>query len=425
VVVAGAVLRIGYVLAVTQHDTNLYDATWYELSARTIAEGEGFFIDPFQVLRDPSVHEPNADHPPLTVLVLVPGALLGSGQAGELAMRGTMVLLGCATIVLVGRLGRRLAGDAVGLLGAAIAAVDPNLWMNDGLLMSESLATLLTFALVYGAYRVLGGDRSLRWAAGLGLLVALAALARAELGLLGPLLVAPLLLLTRDGRWVRRGLVTAGAFLLLLGPWVAFNMSRFEEPTTISTGLGLALRSGNCDATYYGDKIGWSEVFEPCTPNRHGEEQSVWDARLRHDALRYMRDHVDRLPVVALARVGRIWNVYRLDQSLDLSAGESRPLWAGWAGAVATWLLVPLSVVGALSLRRRGVAVWPLVVSISVTTLVVLGGLGGLLRYRAPAEPALVLLAAAGIWALVDARRRPGEPVPQGATDAPPAAADR
>jgi 4-amino-4-deoxy-L-arabinose transferase-like glycosyltransferase len=428
IVLVAAGLRITYVLAVTQHDERLYDATWYELSARVMAEGEGFFVDPFKALADPDADEPNADHPPLTVIALLPGALLGPGQAGELAMRFTMVLIGCGTVALVGVLGRRLRGEALGLLAAAIAAVDPNLWMNDGLIMSEALATLLTLGIAYGSYRVLTGDRSLRWAAALGALVALAALARAELGLLGPLLVAPVLLVTRDRGWGRRVLATGVAFLVLLGPWVAFNMARFEEPTTISTGLGLALRSGNCDTTYYGDKIGWSAVFEPCTPPRRGVEQSVWDAQLRRDALTYMRHEVRRMPVVALARVGRIWNVYRVTQSVELSGGEGRPAWAAWMGAVATWVLVPLAVVGGLALRRRGQRIWPLVVSISVTTLVVLAGLGGLLRYRAPAEPALVLLAAAGLWALVEARRpAPGlEPVgDQGAADAPPALAER
>jgi 4-amino-4-deoxy-L-arabinose transferase-like glycosyltransferase len=340
-----------------------------------------------------------------------------------LAQRGVMVLVGTAAVVLIALVARQVAGDRAGLLAGVLGAAYAPLWMNDGLIMSEALATLLTLGIVYGSFRVLAGDRSLRWAAGLGALVALAALARAELGLLGPLLVAPVLLVTRDRGWGRRMLATAGAFLVLLGPWVAFNMARFEEPTTISTGLGLALRSGNCDTTYYGDKIGWSAVFEPCTPPRHGVEQSVWDAQLRRDALGYMRHEVRRMPVVALARVGRIWNVYRVGQSVDLSAGEGRPAWAAWMGAVATWVLVPLAVLGGLAWRRRGQPIWPLVVAISVTTLVVLAGLGGLLRYRAPAEPALVLLAAAGIWALVEARR--SAPADQGAIEAPPAAADR
>lgn len=420
IVALAAVLRITYVVTVTRHDTDLYDATWYELSARAIAEGDGWFVDPFLALQDPDSRQPNSDHPPLTVLISVPAALLGPGTPSNLAMRFTMVLIGCGTVALVGVLGRRLAGAGVGLLAAALAAVNPNLWMNDGLIMSESVAVLLTAAVVFSAYRVLDGDRSLRWAAGLGALVALVALARAELGLLGVLVVLAVLLLTRDRRWWARVAACGAAFLTLLGPWVAYNMSRFEEPTTISTGLGLALRAANCDRTYHGRLIGWSEVFPPCTPSRDGVEPSVWDAQLRSDALDYMRDNITRMPVVVLARVGRIWNVYRVGQSATLAADEGRPAWATWAGAVTTWLMVPLAVVGGLRLRRRGRPVWPLVASIVITTVVVVAGSGGILRYRAPAEPALVVLAAVGLATVVGRRR-----AAQRSTDAPPPTAAR
>ena len=44
---------------------------------------------------------------------------------------------------MIGLVGLRLAGPRVGLVAAAIAAVYPNLWINDSLVMSETLALLL------------------------------------------------------------------------------------------------------------------------------------------------------------------------------------------------------------------------------------------------------------------------------------------
>lgn len=412
VVVLGVALRIAFVLTTTRHDEGLYDATYYTLQARTIAQGDGFFDDPFQQFEDPGNSRPAADHPPLTVIAVLPAALIDDPEASELAMRLTMVLFGAVTIALVGLLARALAGDTAGLVAAAIAAINPNLWINDGLIMSESLAVLLTVALLLVVYQVLRGARSWPWIASLGALTALAALTRAELGLYAPLLVLPAVLaIGTDVTATLRRLVLAGAaFLLVVGPWVAYNLGRFEEPTFISNGLGLALRSGNCDVTYGGEFMAWSAVFEPCTSPRPDEEQSVWDKQLREAALHYIRDNISRAPVVAVARLGRVWHVWRVAQSAELSAGEGRPEWAGWMAAVATWVTVPLAIVGALMLRRRGECTWPLGISIITTSLVLLAGLGGLLRYRAPAEPALAVLAAIGLVALFSRRALDGPP---------------
>ncbi len=61
------------------------------------------------------------------------------------------------------------------------------------------------------------------------------------------------------GLWWRRriapGRVGVLATLVVVAPWVGYNMSRFEKPTFISSGLGITLASANCDAT-------WSGTFE-------------------------------------------------------------------------------------------------------------------------------------------------------------------
>ena len=52
-------------------------------------------------------------------------------------------LLGIAAVVVIGLLGYRLAGPAAGLVAAGIAAVYPQLWINDGVLLSESIVVLV------------------------------------------------------------------------------------------------------------------------------------------------------------------------------------------------------------------------------------------------------------------------------------------
>ena len=97
---------------------------------------------------------PAADHPPLTVMVLAPVSWLvehppiasiagDSIDANVREHRYTMVVLGTLLVLLVGLLGRRIGGDGVGLVAAGIAALSPNIWVNDGLVMSETITGLI------------------------------------------------------------------------------------------------------------------------------------------------------------------------------------------------------------------------------------------------------------------------------------------
>src|SRR5437660_1119 len=106
----------------------------------------------------------------------------------------------------------------------AIAAVYPNLWVNDGLVMSETLAALMvTLALLY-AYRMARAPTPRR-AFLLGLFCGLAAMARAELLLLVPLLAVPAALVARSVvpavRWRSAGAAVVAAAIVVV-PWVAY-----------------------------------------------------------------------------------------------------------------------------------------------------------------------------------------------------------
>ena len=83
-----------------------------------------------------------------------------------------------------------------------------------------------------------------------------------------------------------------------------------------------------------------------------------------------------------------------------------------WAGFAMSWVLLALAPVGAVRLRRRGTPIFPLLAPILVVTLSVALTFGQL-RYRAPAEPALVLLVA-GLWA---GRRAPTSDPPADSSD--------
>ena len=131
--------RLVYAL-VKANDTELFnegDAYFYNLVSFNLAKGNWFVM--------PINGQPAADHPPLTVLVLGPTAVFTDSI---LAKRLTMVVIGTIAIVAIALLARAAAGPVAGLVAAGIAALNPNFWMNDAVLMSEAPSTVLIAVLM-------------------------------------------------------------------------------------------------------------------------------------------------------------------------------------------------------------------------------------------------------------------------------------
>src|SRR3954447_16394543 len=153
------------------------DALTFHIEGGFLAHGEGFR----RVFED----VPTAEHPPLFVCLLALFTLLGGD--GMLAQTLLLGVVGAVTVVLVGLLGRSVAGDRAGIVAAALAAVHPLLWLADGALMSESLYGPFVVGTLLAACAYVAARTAARTAL-VGALVGLAALTRGEALLLVPLL---------------------------------------------------------------------------------------------------------------------------------------------------------------------------------------------------------------------------------------------
>jgi hypothetical protein len=413
IVAVGFAWRVGYTVTTkADHDTCEQDgarqrlcgdAIYYSAQAETIADG-GWFRDPFVEGREA------ADHPPLTALVAAPASLVRDGDMGQ---RLTMCVIGAATIALVGLLGRTASGrPIVGLVAAGLAVAYPNLWMNDALVMAESVTALLVSAALLLTYRFRDGP-SVGRALALGTVCGLAVLARAEQGLLFVVIVAPVVLTTRSiplrERSLHLGLAGALAFAVVL-PWSAYNLTRFEEPVLLSSNDGLTLLGASCDPVWYGGATGSWRLDCALGVGLEGDQSEV-SARQREAAFEYIGDHLGKLPSVVLIRIARTWSFYAPDQMVWYNTGEGRDRWASWAGFWMYLTMLPFAVGGTVALHRQGRMVWPLVGTTVIVTLTA-ALFYGIIRFRIPAEVALVVLAAAGVDALVRRLRRTPDPVP-------------
>jgi 4-amino-4-deoxy-L-arabinose transferase-like glycosyltransferase len=405
IALAGFGVRLGYALAGGGERTS-DDGGYYHVAANLLVDGGGF-VNPWS-------GTPTGQHPPAwPVLLALPSA---GGFDSLLAHQVFAAIVGTATVALVGVAARAIAGTRVGLIAAGVAAVNPNLWVRERELLGQTLVFPLVALTLVLAYRYWRAPRPVTLVA-VGAMCALLALVHASLALLIALLLPLLGLapsgLSRASRLKQLGAALGVAIVVLL-PWVVRQTVRFERPTFLTTTLGLNLRIGTCRAGYYGDRIGSSdpnmwlpladEGSDQCGIDRTLETEPEQDDEYLAQALTYIRDNMGRVPIVAAARQGRMWGVFRPLQTATFEQEfGGGPLVVHHAGVVFYWALVPFAVTGALHLRRSGVALLPMlpffVVAVAAAAIAF-----GTYRYRAPAEVPIVIFAAVGIsrlWARV------------------------
>jgi 4-amino-4-deoxy-L-arabinose transferase-like glycosyltransferase len=434
----GLVVRVAFVLLRQSRAVVGGDAFWYHVQGRLVADGRGF-LHPYEWAQN-GREVPGADHPPgMTVLVALADL---AGIESPQGQRLLMAVLGTCTVALVSYAGRRIAAPwaapgtaaTVGLVAGLLAALYPNVWINDGMLMAETPFVFGIALLILCTYRYLDGHGV--WdVVGITGGVTIAAMTRPETVVLFPFLVAPIVLT----RWSRPRRERVAHFAVAVAvpvaaftPWLAYNLSRFEAPVLLSTGAGQTFVVGNCPLTYDGDNLGYWDrncLFPPYLDPPTEPDLSLRDGEYRAAAFSFVRDNAGSLPKVVAARVGRLWHLYRVDESIPADGfvegraggapGEGlglarEALWSYYA-------LVPFAIAGAVLLRRRRRQVFPLLAQVVLATFGAMISFG-ITRYRAGAELSIVLFAAVALVLFVRLLV-PGwfDPDDQRAASAPPA----
>jgi hypothetical protein len=363
------------------------DAALFEEYANNLRHGEGY------VSGDPP--RPDAAHPPAFPIVLATLSTVGLDTID--AHRAALAILGGIGVVLAGLVGHCLAGKAVGLVAACLAAIHP-LWVQPaGVIMSESLYLIAVSGVLLLALHALRAPSTARFVV-LGVAIGAATLTRSEALLLVAFVGAPAVFLTRERR-VSYGLVLIAGTSAIVGPWVVRNAIQLDGPT-LSTNTGVTLSGSYSDAVFRsGPRFGgwhltWGGGVEQ---DDHRENPVAADRALVRHAAGYARDHIGKLPLVATARVGRLWGVYHSGDQLAFDVAEGRE--RGWqeAGQYFHWLLLPCAIVGiALVNDRRWLLILGPIVLVTINAAVFYGST----RMRVAAEPSLALFAAFGIVTL-------------------------
>ncbi|HKY68459.1 MAG TPA: glycosyltransferase family 39 protein, partial [Acidimicrobiales bacterium] len=397
------------------------DPYYYHQGANLLADGEGY-VHPYQYLLF-GVRMPGADHPPGYMTVLAGFSWLGLRSFFQHQV--ISCVLGALGVLAMGAAGRRIAGERVALIVALLAALSPNLFYFDAMVVSETMMVGTTAAVLLVAYR--WWDRpTLSSALLFGAVVGVASLVRSETILIGPLIAVPLVVLRhrRDRRagdgaptagrrlTARAGaaqLVAAGALTaVVIAPWVGYNLARFEEPTTLSAQLDQTLGTANCEQVYEGDRVGyWSLACIQETEHLVPEGDASAQGRgFRELAFDYAREHRERVPYVVAARVGRTFGLYQPQEQLQLDDSvDQKELVLGEIGMVVWYAIAVGGALGLVGLRRAGRPIFPLV-AVVASVVVVVALVYGNTRFRLPAELALMFPAAVSLDAALSGARR-------------------
>jgi 4-amino-4-deoxy-L-arabinose transferase-like glycosyltransferase len=393
-------VRLWSVYTIARRNPTGGDPFYYHVQANLLAKGHGF-SEPFTYSVTGRL-VPTAFHPPLFSMLLSVSSVFGG--TSFFAHKVAACLTGTGTVFVIGLIGREVAGNRAGLLAAGAAAVYPNLFVVDGILMPESLYGFAVALVIYASYRYRRSPR-MSFAIATGVTIGLGMLVRGEAILLVPVLAVPLVLLGPGEPRARIGRLAAmvAAVGVVIAPWAIRNLVQLDHLVVLSVNGDEVIGIANCRQAYDGKLAGfWSiECYRPQPPGDEVERGAAY----RRRGLRYAREHVGRLPAVLLLREARMWDLYRPRDNVSFGVIEGRDRNVTRAGQRALWAMMPVAVIGLVILRRRRTPVTPLVAQLVAVALTALLAYGAV-RFRVPADIVLLVLLAVVLDAVLARIRR-------------------
>jgi 4-amino-4-deoxy-L-arabinose transferase-like glycosyltransferase len=378
------------------------DSIDYHRLAAHLAAGRGFTLGPEEALY------PSTFRPPLLPAVVAP-FYAGFGPSYVIALLVQIAL--SSLIVPVGHaLARAVAGPKVAFAAAVALAFWPTLVYFSAVLLTETLAALLTAVAVLLAIRLWREPGSATRAIALGAALGLAALTRpTALPLAAVLFVW--VALTAQGRARARaratGLALAGLALAVL-PWTLRNLAVTGEFVPVTSGGGTALHDSNNpvvahDPRWRGGALSLRQI-EPYASSFRGLDEVEIDRLARRMAIDWLSSNRDLWPRLA------VWKLARFFRATSETPVTGLGMPAGSFGARLARLIDPLlwtygillpffafAALVALAHPRRPEAALALAVAVQASLAVIFWGS---LRMRAPVEPLIVILGLMGVAAV-------------------------
>jgi len=400
-------IRLLYNLTVARNYFVKYDAAWYDHIAYHIAYLHCFCQYP---------HYPSISRPPLWPYILSIFYILPRKANPQQLDTGVQVFygrlflcfIGSFTCMLVYLLARDLFGRRIALISGIKAAVYTGLFIYDGWLYSESLYTFLVTAFTISVYR-LQQTAQRRWIVVSGLLLGLATLTRPN-GLILPgmlFLWAIAVLLAKALPWqlvVKSIVVIIGIAAVLIAPWTYRNYLVSHSFVLVSVGEGDVLLGAYNDNVLRGTSGIWTSpryiTPRPDLPpevlqGKDTERYTPQDDKIAVNyAFHWIELHWRNMPRLLTLHLVDMW-AYTPENNLPFIEYPGR-LSSQVVRYMTLLMPIPLFLLASFGLlvtwqdRKRQLF---MIYSVIMLTIVQNLVFYGVMRFRAPIEPLLVILA--------------------------------
>jgi 4-amino-4-deoxy-L-arabinose transferase-like glycosyltransferase len=411
--VLALLIRLLYNLTVARHYYAKYDAALYNHIAYNIVSHHCFCI---------YSNQPALSRPPLWPFILSIFYLLPPQPNPQLLDSGAQVFygrllycfLGSFTCILIYLLARDLFGTRIAFITGVIAALYPGLFIYDGWLYTESLYTFLVTAFIYSLYR-LQRTAQRRWIILSGLLLGLETLTRPNGAVFfGMLLCWSLaVILANILSWqtvVKSTLgITCIAVVLIL-PWTYRNYQVSHAFVPVSIGEGEVLLGAYNDTVLRGTTGWWTSpryiTPRPNVPpmvlkNHDAVGYTPEDDKIATDyALHWIQAHWRDIPRMISYHWNSMWSSYTPDNNLpykeypdQLSSQVVEYMMLLIAPLI--FLLATFGLLVTWQRFRKQLLIIYFVIALTIAQNLVYYGS---MRFRAPIEPLLVLLAGGALW---------------------------
>lgn len=408
-------IRCIYIFSTGQSYFARYDAAWYNHLAYNIAYHHCFCLYLNQYL-------PNISRPPLwpfllsILYLLLPRPSLATLDSGiqVLYARIFFCCLDSLTCILIYSLAKKLFGARIAFYTGILAALYTGLIIYTGWLYTETLYTFLLTAFIYALYQ-LQTTGKWRMAIIAGLLSGLAMLTRPN----GPILLFMLLgwgtlvVLFQRCSW-KKMLLWISLIIciatIVVAPWTYRNYQVTHTLVLVNVGEGDVLLGAYNDNVLRGTTGLWTSPrnITPRPPLSmrvlRGHDTPYYtpedDSTATTYAVNWITHHLSALPRLLLLHWIRMWTSDSYEGGLPFAEFPHQP-----SAPIILWLTLYmpclvylLAVLGLGATWRQNKA--HLAASYSVIAFTVIQNLAfyGCMRFRAPIEPLLILLAGGGLW---------------------------
>ena len=386
IVLLAVVLRLAIAWWLQGEPLHVWDERDYDaLAVNLLRHGEYGF--------EPGVK--SSMRPPLYPTV-VAAVYSVAGERNHAAVRALQAVLSGGLVVVVFLLARGMYDERTGITAAGICAVYPSLVAASGLVLTETLFTLLLCGACWAMLQYLtkGG---LGWLVALGGLNGLAAVTRSVMWLFVPVLAMFLLACDVRSTIPRRMLhaaIAVATMLAVMAPWAIRNTKLQQTFTAVDVMGGRNFMMGNYehtplnrpwDAISIDGEESWHAVLHQHLSSATGRTQGQIDKLALRDGLKYVMSH----PAQTLRRdVAKFFHFWQLER--EIVAGLVQGFWG--------------------QINRPGILATAVVI-LGVYVATLLSGIwGALLRVSNPWQahvfPILIIAFVCGVHTLVFAHSR-------------------